>query len=117
LKIFVVSLGAVAALAGCAAPPAPATLSAPMTAVPTTATVAAVRAETIGPQDGAALGANAVLAGLRQPALRQPASATEIVIVKQDGNAASITAPPAGLAPGAHVAVMNAATTSLVLQN
>ncbi len=88
-----------------------------MTPAPTTAIVAAVRDVSMAPHDGAAFGANAVLAGLNQPALRQAASASEVVIVKQDGNAASIVTPAAGLRPGAHVAVMSAAATSLVLQN
>jgi hypothetical protein len=37
--------------------------------------------------------------------------------VKRDGNAASIVTPAVGLTVGAHVAVMSAANTSLVLQN
>ncbi len=117
IGILVISLGFAAGVAGCAAPPAPATLSAPLTAAPAAATVAAVRDVNIAPQDGASAGVNAVLSGLRQPALRQAAAGREVVIVKQDGNAASIVTPAAGLSPGAHVAVINAASTSLVLQN
>ncbi len=117
IGILMIGLGFAADLAGCAAPPAPATLSAPLTTPPAAATVAAVRTLNIAPRDGASGGVNAVLSGLDQPPLRQAASGSEVVIVKQDGNAASIVTPAAGLSPGAHVAVINAASTSLVLQN
>jgi len=113
----VIGVAGLLMLNSCAAPPAPPTLSAPLTANPTTATVAAVRGMNIEPGDGASLGVNAVLSGLAQPPLRQPASGSEVVIVKQDGNAGSIVTPAAGLIPGAHVAVISAAATSLVLQN
>jgi hypothetical protein len=115
-RAFVFAFAFVVELAGCAAPVTP-TLSAPLTAPTAAATVAAVRTVTIRPQDGASVGVNAVLAGLSQPGLRGPASGAEVVIVKHDGNAASIVTPAAGLAPGAHVAVINAAATNIVLQN
>jgi hypothetical protein len=88
-----------------------------MTAAPTTARVAAVRDVRISPGNGASSGVDAVLAGLRQPALRQPVTGSEVVVVKRDGNAASMVVPASTLTPGMPVAVISAATTSFVPQN
>lgn len=88
-----------------------------MTAAPTTAIVAAVRNVQVSPGDGPSGGVNAVLAGLRQPGLHQAAAGSEVVVVKQGGNAAALVVPTTSLAVGAHVAVMSAASTSFVPQN
>lgn len=88
-----------------------------MTAAPTTAIVAAIRQVQVSPGDAASQGVNAVLGGLRQPGLHQAATGSEIVVVKRDGNAASLVVPATSLTAGAHVAVMSAANTSFVPQN
>lgn len=88
-----------------------------MTAAPTTATVAAVREVQVSPGDAASGGVNAVLGGLREAPLRQPAAGSEIVVVKQSGNPATMVVPVTSLTAGAHVAVISAANTSFVPQN